>query len=169
MESQIPKPWALKAAFLIVDGTCLLAALYGVCCAIRGSSFEMLAGLICPSGCLFCLSLIMRRGGALARLFSILFGFLAASLWSSVADWMTSLAILPFVALPVLLCLPPSGRWFAAARQEQGKRPMSWLRELCLGCFASLVLVLGLFCRFRRVTLNTRSNVRATSTRGRMS
>ena len=147
--ARIPKPWTLKAAFLIIDGTCLLLALICICTAIWNSSPSPLAGLAFPVAFLFCPALVMRGGNSLMRIFffAIAFLVLLPCFIASQFDWKMILT-LPFVALPVLLYMPPSGRWFAAVRQEQGKRPHPLLRELCFGCFTMLLLAFGLLAIF---------------------
>ena len=125
--SKIPKPWTLKAAFLIIDGACLLAVGLWLYSLFRlPVSWERLLGLLVICGPVG-LSLSLRQGKSAMRLIFIPVGIMCAiglyaMVWTFEFNLTVSLVTLPFVALPVLLYLPPSGRWFAAVRESRGDR-----------------------------------------------
>ena len=145
--SKIPKPWTLKAAFLIIDGACLLTVVLWLYSLLRlPVSWERLLGLlvICaPVG----VSLALRQGKSAMRLIFIPIGIMCAiglysMVWRYEFNLTVSLVTLPFVALPVLLYLPPSGRWFAAVRESRGDRNGGCAS--CVAFFAFLILMLML-------------------------
>ena len=144
---KIPKPWTLKAAFLIIDGTCLLAVVLWLYSLFQlPFSWERLLGIlvICaPVG----VSLALRQGKSAMRLIFIPIGImcafgLCAMVWTFVFNMTFFLVMLPFAALPVLLYLPPSGRWFAAVREERGDQNGGCAS--CVAFFAFLILMLML-------------------------
>ena len=67
---------------------------------------------------------------------------LYAMAWTFEFNLTVSLVTLPFVALPVLLYLPPSGRWFAAVREARGDQNGGCVS--CVAFFAFLILMLML-------------------------
>ena len=145
--SKIPKPWTLKAAFLIIDGACLLTVVLWLYSLLRlPVSWERLLGLlvICaPVG----VSLALRQGKSAMRLIFIPIGIMCAiglyaMVWMFDFNMMVFLAMFPFAALPVLLYLPPSGRWFAAVRESRGDRNGGCAS--CVAFFAFLILMLML-------------------------
>ena len=145
--SKIPKPWTLKAAFLIIDGACLLAVVLWLYSLFRlPVSWERLLGLLVICGPVG-LSLSLRQGKSAMRLIFIPVGIMCAiglyaMVWTFEFNLTVSLVTLPFVALPVLLYLPPSGRWFAAVRESRGDRNGGCAS--CVAFFAFLILMLML-------------------------
>jgi hypothetical protein len=137
----------LKAAFLIIDGTCLLAVVLWLYSLFRlPFSWERLLGIlvICaPVG----VSLALRQGKSAMRLIFIPIGIMCAiglyaMVWTFVFNMTYFLIMLTFAALPVLLYLPLSGRWFAAVREARGGQNGGCAS--CVAFFAFLILMLML-------------------------
>ena len=125
--SEIPKPWTLKAAFLIIDGTCLLVAVQWLCTLVLDFSWVCIPGLflICM---LVGIDLGLRRGRSVMRIIFIPVGLMCIVPWA--VDFNPAfLFALPFVILPILLYLPSSGKWFAAANDKE--RPCTDGKATC--------------------------------------
>ena len=149
--SKIPKPWSLKVAFLIIDGTCLLAVVQWLRALALDFSWACIprAFLICMFGSI---DLGLRRGRSVLRIIFIPVGLMCIVPWA--VDFNPAyLLALPFVILPILLYLPPSGKWFAAVNDKerpctdgkatcrrQSPKPLERVNG-CLDCLAIFVFV----------------------------
>jgi hypothetical protein len=125
--SKIPKPWTLKAAFLIIDGACLLFAFHWLRALVLDFSWARIPGvfLICM---LVGIDLGLRRGQSVLRIIFIPVGLMCIVPWA--VDFSPAyLLALPFVVLPILLYLPPSGKWFASVNDEE--RPCTEGKATC--------------------------------------
>ena len=125
--SKIPKPWTLKAAFLIIDGACLLFAFHWLRALVLDFSWARIPGvfLICM---LVDIDLGLRRGQSVLRIIFIPVGLMCIVPWA--VDFSPEyLLALPFVVLPILLYLPPSGKWFASVNDEE--RPCTEGKATC--------------------------------------